>query len=123
MKHAPDCNSSDEELLRAAEALEKVTTLSDEEWMEAVIELENEQVEQENCHTPDRMLSLRMTNIHLDRNQGQKGGSVGQEEQEENEQGACHHAQEEGILIINVSLSTYPAQQISKKLKLALNSI
>ena len=60
--------------------------------------MENEQVEQEDCHTPDQMLSLKMMNIHIDRNQGQKGGSDGLEELEKNEQhvrGACHHALEE----------------------------
>ena len=36
-----DINSSDDDdLLRAAEALEKVVTVSDEEWVEAAIALE-----------------------------------------------------------------------------------
>ena len=40
-----ECNSSDKELLQAAEALENVITLSNEELMEAAMELETNQAE------------------------------------------------------------------------------
>jgi hypothetical protein len=64
--------------------------------MEAAMEFEKNEAEKEDCQTPDLMLSLEMMNIHLDRTQGRKGGSAGQEEQEVAGEGACHYAQEEG---------------------------
>jgi hypothetical protein len=86
--------SSDEELFRAAEALENVITLSDEELMEAVTEIETNQAT--GSHSPDQMLSLKMMSIHLERKPGQMGGIVDMIEDGEKVQGLLHHAQEDG---------------------------
>ena len=52
-------NSSDDELLRAAEALEKVVTVSDEEWMEAGIDLEKWDLEEK------RMMATKDPSIRV----------------------------------------------------------
>jgi hypothetical protein len=106
-KKPNEVTSSDEEFLRATEALEKEVTLSDEEWVEAAITLEQMQLEgqeadghqgaqhegvrqvqehrypevcdQEACHSLDLKLSPRMMKNHLEGTQEWKEGNDGQD--------------------------------------------
>ena len=121
-----DINSSDDDdLLRAVEALEKVVTVSDEECMEATMDLENEELggeddddnqgclmkgirqvspsksKEEACHISNKKLSSGMLNKHPERNQEWKEGHDGQAGRVHGQGGAQvqgvanHHGQED----------------------------
>ena len=100
-----DFNSSDdEELLRAAEALEKVVTVSDEEWVEAAIALESIELggededdsqgcqikgirqarpsmsKEEAYNIPNQKLSSGMLSRHPDRNQEKRKGMMAKQD-------------------------------------------
>ena len=99
-----DFNSSDDDdLLRAAEDLEKIVTPSDEELMEAVLAIENVEIEgtdeeekidiEETGNIPNLKLSSGMLSRHPGRNQEWKGGHDGQGGRDHGQGGA----QDQGV--------------------------
>jgi hypothetical protein len=83
-------SSDDDELLRAAEALEKVVTVSDEEWMEAAMVLEQMELGVEEEVHEHQANHNQEGDKEVDGNQGCQMKGIRQVEANLSKQEACH---------------------------------